>query len=168
MFKAACASPLNEDWILVPKELPSPQSVEQTMENMSQSRTLTLSDNWAWKQKPKNESDAEALSGLDGWRETKIPSEIFKDLLETGDIPDPHLDHNENEVQWVGEVDWLYRTRFVLDTALCQREKAVLTFDGLDTFADVYFNDTLILRSDVRVPRNQADYRICFMNIVLK
>jgi beta-galactosidase/beta-glucuronidase len=152
MSEIACPNPLNEDWILVPKEFSSPPSVQQTMQTTSQSRTLTLSHNWEWKQKAKDEPDVEALAVHDGWRKTSIPSEIFKDLLEAGDIPDPHLDQNENDVQWVGEVNWLYRTRFTLDTMPNNLEKAVLVFDGLDTYADVYFNSILILRSEVNVP----------------
>jgi beta-mannosidase len=112
-------------------------------------RSLMLSDNWEWKQKPKDEPEALALAGNEGWQRTSVPTEIFKDLLEAGEIPDPHLDRNEKDVQWVGEVDWLYRTQVTLDQNPSEREKTVLVFDGLDTFANVYFNGSLILKSEV-------------------
>jgi beta-mannosidase len=115
---------------------------------MTTLRTQTLSDNWRWKQRPKG-SDVEIFDGDDGWVGTSVPTEIFKDLLEAGKIEDPHLDQYEKSVQWVGEVDWLYRTRFTVDHFPEFEEKAVLTFDGLDTFALVYLNGKLILKTEV-------------------
>jgi beta-mannosidase len=146
---AECRNPLSEGWILVHERALSIPSSEQTFEAMTPLRSLTLSDNWEWKQKPKDELEVETLASKVGWRRTSVPTEIFKDLLEAGDIPDPHVDRNENDVQWVGEVDWLYRTRFTLDYKPNEREKAVLVFEGLDTFANVYLNGSLILKSEV-------------------
>jgi beta-mannosidase len=154
MSETECSNSLSEDWVVVPEALSSPQSIDQIMESTSQAPTLTLSDNWEWKQKPKDEPDVEALNGHDGWRKTSIPSEIFTDLLDEGEIPDPHIGQNENDVQWVAKADWLYRTRFRLKTMPKEWEKAVLAFYGLDTYADVYFNTTLILSSEVNFPSN--------------
>jgi beta-mannosidase len=146
---AECRNPLSEGWILVHEQALSIPSTEQTFEAMTPLRSLTLSDNWEWKQKQKDELEVEALAGHGGWTTTSVPTEIFKDLLEAGEIPDPHLDRNEKDVQWVGEVDWLYRTRFTLDHKPNEREKAVLVFEGLDTFANVYLNGSLVLKSEV-------------------
>jgi len=112
-------------------------------------RTQTLADDWQWKERPKG-SDVEIFAGDDGWIGTSVPTEIFKDLLEAGKIEDPHVDQYEKSVQWVGEVDWLYRTRFAVDHFPEFKEKAVLAFDGLDTFALVYLNGKLILKTEVK------------------
>lgn len=120
-------------------------------DTMSSLHTQTLSDNWEWKQRPKRGSETEVLAGNDGWTGTSVPTEIFKDLLDAGRIEDPHVDQNEKTVQWVGEVDWLYRTRFTVEHTPKSGEKAVLAFDGLDTFALVYLNGDLILKTEVLV-----------------
>lgn len=55
---------------------------------------------------------------------------------------------NEEAVQWVENEDWLYRTSFVVTEEQLNRDAAVLELDGLDTYADVFLNGALILRSD--------------------
>lgn len=110
-------------------------------------RTHNLKCGWEWKQRDNSASELKDLEVHDGWTATSVPTEIFKDLLEAGRIPDPHLDQNEKKVQWVGEVDWMYRTKFTVDCT--SDDKVVLVFDGLDTFATVYLNGTQILKSEV-------------------
>lgn len=81
-----------------------------------------------------------------------FPTEIHRDLLHHGLIPDPFQGKNENLVQWVGEVDWLYRTSFETPN-LNKKEKAFLIFEGLDTFAIVHLNGERILQtSNMFVP----------------
>ena len=111
--------------------------------------TFNLTDNWEWKQRTEGDSDQIALARDGSWTKTSVPTEIFKDLLEAGRIQDPRIDDNEKAVQWVGEVDWLYRTQFTIDTLPHDGEKAVLVFEGLDTFASVYLNGTMILKAEV-------------------
>ena len=55
---------------------------------------------------------------------------------------------NEEAVQWVENEDWMYRTSFVVNEQQLSRDAAVLEMDGLDTYADVFLNGALILRSD--------------------
>lgn len=108
--------------------------------------TQSLSENWEWKQNPEGDEDDNEEHG---WTKTSVPTEIFKDLLDAGKIKDPFIDRNEDEVQWVGEKDWIYRIKFTLDKEITHGEKNTLVFEGLDTFADVYLNDKLILQSEV-------------------
>lgn len=81
------------------------------------------------------------------WRPArKLPTEIFLDLLEQRLIPDPFVGQNEGLVQWVGEADWLYRTRFIApSTPLGTRY--TLVFEGLDTFASVSLNQHVIVNT---------------------
>jgi len=116
---------------------------------MTPLRGQTLADNWEWKQHPSGGDDLKVLEGEDGWTRTSVPTEVFRDLLDAGRIPDPFLDQNELDVQWVGEVDWAYRTAFTVDNGPGPGEQAVLVFEGLDTFASVYLNGKLILTSEV-------------------
>ncbi|GFP60057.1 beta-mannosidase B [Trichoderma asperellum] len=78
----------------------------------------------------------------------QFPTNIHLDLLHHNLIPDPFIGKNELDVQWVGEVNaWQYRTSFKTPKIGAQ-EKAILAFDGLDTFAEVLLNDKKILETD--------------------
>jgi beta-mannosidase len=117
---------------------------------MTLSRNETLTEHWQWKQRPEGkESHLNVLADDNGWTGTSVPTEILKDLLQSGTIEDPFIDQHEKDIQWVGEVDWLYRARFTVDRVPGAHEKAVLAFDGLDTFAFVYLNGKLILETEV-------------------
>jgi len=61
-------------------------------------------------------------------------------------IPDPFIGLNELDVEWVGEKSWTYRTSFSTPS-LPANSKAILAFDGLDTFATVKLNGSVILES---------------------
>lgn len=82
------------------------------------------------------------------WSDAKVPGTVHQDLLNHNRIPDPFYGMNEEVVQWVENEDWMYRTSFVVDEHQLSRDAAVLEMDGLDTYADVFLNGALILRSD--------------------
>lgn len=82
------------------------------------------------------------------WSDAKVPGTVHQDLLNHNRIPDPFYGMNEEVVQWVENEDWMYRTSFVVDEQQLSRDAAVLELDGLDTYADVFLNGALILRSD--------------------
>lgn len=76
----------------------------------------------------------------------QFPTNVHLDLMAHDKIPDPFIGLNEYKVQWVGEQEWLYRTTFDFNPASGQ--KAVLQFDGLDTFAVASLNGTKILEAE--------------------
>ena len=76
----------------------------------------------------------------------QFPTNIYLDLLHHGLIPDPNIGKNEDDVQWVGEKQWIYRTTF--QTPEDKYGKAVLAFDGLDTYATVKLNGKKILKTE--------------------
>lgn len=82
------------------------------------------------------------------WSDAKVPGTVHQDLLNHNRIPNPFYGMNEEAVQWVENEDWMYRTSFVVDEHQLGRDAAVLELDGLDTYADVFLNGALILRSD--------------------
>lgn len=82
------------------------------------------------------------------WSDAKVPGTVHQDLLNHNRIPNPFYGMNEEAVQWVENEDWRYRTSFVVDEQQLSRDAAVLEMDGLDTYADVFLNGALILRSD--------------------
>lgn len=82
------------------------------------------------------------------WSDAKVPGTIHQDLLNHNRIPNPFYGMNEEAVQWVENEDWMYRTSFVVTEEQLNRDASVLELDGLDTYADVFLNGALILRSD--------------------
>ncbi|WEW59896.1 glycosyl hydrolase family 2 protein [Emydomyces testavorans] len=77
----------------------------------------------------------------------QFPTNIHLDLMYHGIIEDPFIGMNEDKVQWVGKESWVYRTTFTAP-ALDSVEKAVLAFDGLDTYATVKLNGRTILSTN--------------------
>ncbi|KAK8085836.1 glycoside hydrolase [Apiospora hydei] len=98
---------------------------------------------WSFKQGARS-SDAEWLEAGDP------PTEIHRDLERHGKAPDYRQDLNELAVRWIGDETWTYRTAFRRPEESQEGlgVKAVLNFEGLDTFASVYLNDELVLASD--------------------
>lgn len=75
-------------------------------------------------------------------------TQIHSDLLENEEIPDPFINRNETEVQWVGERVWEYRVLFEADASLQAYRNNVIVFEGLDTFATIKLNGEQILSTD--------------------
>lgn len=82
------------------------------------------------------------------WHEAKVPGEVHTDLMRENIIEDPFFGQNERSVQWVDKEDWIYETVFRPSADIYQENHISLVFKGLDTYADVYLNDSLILKAD--------------------
>ena len=82
------------------------------------------------------------------WYHAVIPGCVHTDLLNNKLIPDPYFGTNEHALQWIGKEDWIYKTSFDVPPALMKKKNIELVFKGLDTYADVYLNDSLILSAD--------------------
>jgi beta-mannosidase len=107
---------------------------------LAMARTVVdINSNWEFRQADKEDSKFLPVS--------QFPTNVHLDLLHHGLIPDPFIGKNELAVQWVGEATWTYRTTFT-SPPVPTGARAVLAFDGLDTFAVVKLNGTTILESD--------------------
>ena len=87
-------------------------------------------------------------AGKDEWHTATVPGCVHTDLLANKLIEDPFYRDNEKKQQWIGKTDWEYQTHLSVTAATMQREHVELIFEGLDTYADVYLNDALILKAD--------------------
>ena len=85
---------------------------------------------------------------LKEWHPAQVPGVVQTDLLHNNLIPDPFYQDNDTRLQWIGLMDWEYRTTFDADAAMIAHEHVDLVFEGLDTFADVYVNDQAVLHTD--------------------
>lgn len=76
-----------------------------------------------------------------------VPGTIHTDLLNNGQIEDPFYRTNERDLQWIDKKDWEYETVFSVDEGILMQDRMLIHFNGLDTYADVYLNDNLILEA---------------------
>ena len=82
------------------------------------------------------------------WHPAQVPGVVHTDLLRNKLIPEPFDRDNEFRLQWIGLTDWEYRTTLTLDAAILAHDHVDLVFEGLDTLADVYLNDQVVLHAD--------------------
>lgn len=74
----------------------------------------------------------------------KVPGDITIDFLNAGLIKDPYILENYKEAEWVGREDFSYVTTFDLTKEELEKPAHILVFEGIDLFADVYLNGTLL------------------------
>ena len=97
---------------------------------------ISLNNNWQFKSK--NDSI---------WRQANVPGVVHLDLLNNSLIPDPYIGNNEEKLQWISKKEWVYTSIFSIDT-ISDYNNIDLIFDGLDTYADIYLNDSLLFKAD--------------------
>ncbi|HTN69426.1 MAG TPA: glycoside hydrolase family 2 protein [Dysgonamonadaceae bacterium] len=101
------------------------------------SKTLQLNEDWQFSQSNKDE-----------WHEATIPGSVQQDLIRLNILPDPYFGTNEEKVQWVEDENWDFKKSFQLTAKDLQHDDALLTFEGLDTYADVYLNGSKLFHAD--------------------
>ena len=75
-----------------------------------------------------------------------VPGCVHTDLMKNGQLPgDVYWRDNAKQAQWIENEDWSYTKHFTVDVL---EEGAVLVFECLDTYADVYLNDQLVGSAD--------------------
>ncbi len=99
-------------------------------------QSIVLNSNWQFRNVKESK-----------WHKATVPGTVHTDLLANHLIPDPFYSDNEKKLQWVSLQDWEYKTSFDFKHNFSQSPKVLLQFDGLDTYADVYLNDKLILKA---------------------
>ncbi|MEZ4740149.1 MAG: hypothetical protein R2818_12550 [Flavobacteriales bacterium] len=93
---------------------------------------------------PMNEGWQFKQFGQERFFPAEVPGVVHTDLLRNGLIPDPYLGDNVDSVQWIENADWVYQRTFFATESMLAQEHLDLVFEGLDTFAEVYLNDSLL------------------------
>lgn len=133
----------------------------------AQSNQTVLNSVWYFKQ-----------SGKTDWLPAKVPGNVYLDLLENQLIKDPYYSDQVNDSRWVEKKNWEYKSDFLADETLLKNQHIDLIFEGLDTHASVYLNDSLILKAnnmfrswtvDVKknIRKGQNNLKIVFESAVL-
>jgi beta-mannosidase len=108
-----------------------------TTASFSQSiKKIYLNDSWQFSELGKN-----------NWLPATVPGTVHTDLLNNKLIEDPYFSDNEKKLQWIEEKDWEYKSTFNADNYLSYNNIDII-FEGLDTYAKVYLNDSLIIEAD--------------------
>ncbi len=100
-------------------------------------KTMDLNDDWQFSQDNKNE-----------WYPATVPGSVQRDLIELNILPDPYYGTNEEKVQWVENENWNFQKSFNLSANELEYEDAQLTFEGLDTHADVFLNGSKLFHAE--------------------
>jgi len=82
------------------------------------------------------------------WKSCNLPNSIYKILNADGIIENPYWQDQEVKIAWVDEQSWWFRTQFDLDSTLLISTTIESIFDGLDGFAKIYLNNSLIIVAD--------------------
>lgn len=76
--------------------------------------------------------------------EAAVPGSVFGTYLEKDMIPDPYYRDNELEAVKLSDNDFEYVRTFAVTEEQLGFEELLLVFEGIDTLADIYVNDTLL------------------------
>ncbi len=93
------------------------------------------------------------------WLPAQAPGCVHTDLLRNGVIAAPFEGKNEKDLQWIDRKDWEYVTEFDAPKELITHSKLEMVFEGLDTYAEVYLNDTHVLSADNMFRTWKADVK---------
>ena len=101
-------------------------------------------------------------AGKGTWYSATVPGCVHTDLLNNKLIDDPFWRDNEQKQQWIGKTDWEYQTTFNVAPEMLKHQNIELVFEGLDTYANVFLNDTSLLNADNMFRTWRADGKRLF------
>ena len=110
--------------------------------------TMLLHSGWKFRQ-----------AGHSEWHPATVPGVVHTDLMDNGLIEDPYYRLNERSLQWIDKEDWIYEVSFDAGALTRGYEHIRLEFLGLDTYADVFLNETQILTADNMFRRWAAEVK---------
>lgn len=78
------------------------------------------------------------------WMQAGTHGSVQEKLIATGELPDPFYGKNEEQFGWIEDYSWEFVSEFNLTDEQIKKDHAELEFPGIDTYADIYLNDSLI------------------------
>ena len=77
-----------------------------------------------------------------------VPGDVTLDLYNNGVIENPYYGLNHRDLHWITDSDFVYENTFDLSDEVFNAEEILLEFDGIDTFAEIYLNGSLLGKAD--------------------
>lgn len=65
-------------------------------------------------------------------------------LISTGELPDPFYGKNEEKFSWIEDHIWEFSSVISVNDELLKKEYVELLFPGIDTYAEIFLNDSLL------------------------
>ena len=100
------------------------------------SKSYLINSNWEFL----NNSDST-------YYKATVPGVIHTDLLANNLIEDPFLETNELKLQWIEKENWTYKSIVNFTENQLNQENIEIEFEGLDTYATVFFNGEKIIEA---------------------
>lgn len=105
---------------------------------LGQQKTVSLNSGWTFSDLATNK-----------WSKATVPGSVVTDLVKLKKLSNPFIGTNESKAQWIAEKSWGYRTSFMINKVDFDKySRADLVFEGIDTYASIYLNDSLIYEAD--------------------
>lgn len=87
-------------------------------------------------------------AGTDRYYDVTVPGTVCSDLLANGLLEDPYYRDNETVTLQAMREDYEYSRSFSVTEEELREDTAELVCHGLDTIADIYLNEVLLLHAD--------------------
>ncbi|MHB0879237.1 MAG: glycoside hydrolase family 2 protein, partial [Anaerolineae bacterium] len=115
-------------------------------------KSLSLNGTWSLRYSEAGEGERAGWPntgvGGDGSYQATVPGDVHLDLARAGVIPEPLFGSNAEECRWMEDKDWWYSTEFALSDDFLPTSagsgRVQLSFEGLDTLADIWLNGTYV------------------------
>ncbi len=94
---------------------------------------------------------------------------VQQSLIENGELPDPFYGLNEDKFGWIEDHRWEFTSQFYLTEEQLLAKHFEIEFPGIDTYAAVYLNDSLLFlaENNFKPYRVQAEkFLICGYNSI--
>lgn len=82
--------------------------------------------------------------GSQEWLEANVPGTVYADLILNKKMEDPYYRDNELKSLKLMDYDYEYVTTFDIDEYILLSENVLIKFEGLDTLADIFLNNSFI------------------------
>ncbi len=89
-----------------------------------------------------------SLASSNNFFKASVPGSIYSDLQNNGLIENPFYGNNEHEIQWVADSVWYYKNTLNISSELLLNQHIELEFEGLDTYSNVWVNDSLVFSTN--------------------
>ncbi len=83
----------------------------------------------------------------ENWRKTYLPVSVQRELLKDTLLKDLFYRTNFLRQRWADSVNWTFKTNLFIPNKIFNKEHIWLVFDRIDTYGEVYLNDSLILKA---------------------